>query len=274
MNRVLQGLIGPVCLVYIDDVLIFGKSKDEFTINLELVLNRIKDYGLKLNPKKCLIGFQSLEFLGFVISKFGKEISPSRLNGIVNMARPRSKTEVRSFLGLINFVRDFIPNCSVICHDMRRLTEKDEKFVWSEKLDKQFIKIKQIIKSSIRLAFPDDNQELHLFTDASDYGMGGILLQISKTGKRSPLALISKALSAVQRRWSTYEKEAWAIVSSIHKLDYFLRGHNFTLHTDHRNLTFLRTDTSAKVGRWFLSLSEYSFDIIHVAGAQNGAADC
>ncbi|GKT33642.1 hypothetical protein ADUPG1_002572, partial [Aduncisulcus paluster] len=82
------------------------------------------------------------------------------------------------------------------------------------------------------------------------------------------------SLSAVQRRWSTYEKEAWAIVSSIHKLDYFLRGHHFTLHTDHRNLTFLRTDTSAKVGRWFLSLSEYSFDIIHVAGAQNGAADC
>ncbi|GKT29972.1 Retrovirus-related Pol polyprotein from transposon, partial [Aduncisulcus paluster] len=79
MNRVLQGLIVPVCLVYIDDVLIFGKSKDEFTINLELVLNRIKAYGLKLNPKKCLIGFQSLEFLGFVISKFGKEISPSRI---------------------------------------------------------------------------------------------------------------------------------------------------------------------------------------------------
>ncbi|GKT28685.1 hypothetical protein ADUPG1_000809, partial [Aduncisulcus paluster] len=190
------------------------------------------------------------------------------------MARPSNKSDVRSFLGMINFIRDFIPSCSSLCARLYRLTEKETKFEWTEEVDTDFIKLKAVIKNAVCLTFPDDTQELHLFTDASDYGIGAILLQRDSEGISRPLAFISKILNSTQLRWSTYEKEAWSIVFAVHKLDYFLRGKHFVLHTDHRNLTFLKSSPNAKVGRWFLTLSEYSYDIKHIQGTRNGAADC
>ncbi|GKT35181.1 Retrovirus-related Pol polyprotein from transposon 297 [Aduncisulcus paluster] len=266
MNKIFDGLMGKACIVYIDDVSFLG----------EILTTSLKIYHwFSTEPKNTFsTGFETVEFLGFLLSKKGRVISPARTKAILEMARPSNKTDVWSFLGLLNFIRDFVPDCSGLCYKLYKLTEKDKRFEWSKELEEDFLRIKSIIKNAVPLAYPDDSQELHIFTDASDYGIGGILVQTVPGGTFSPLAFVSKILNSTQLRWSTFEKEAWAIVFAISKLDYFLRGRHFHLHTDHRNLTFLKSSPNAKVGRWFLTISEYSFDIHHIAGARNGAADC
>ncbi|GKT29468.1 Transposon Tf2-6 polyprotein, partial [Aduncisulcus paluster] len=272
MTDVFQGLLGKHCIVYIDDIIVFGKNIKAFIQSLVLVLERINLYSLSLNRDKCYLGMRQIEFLGFLISEEGRTISPDRVVAIRKIPSPRSKKEVRSFLGLVNFVRDFIPQCASVCHDLYTLTEKDAEFLWTSAHQQSFEKIKELVAGSATLAFPTGEGELRLFTDASDVGIGGVLVQVSDTTR--PIAFVSKALNPTQRRWSVYEKEGWAIIYCIKKLDYYLRGRKFTLFTDHRNLTFLERGDNAKITRWMMFLMDYSFTIVHVSGANNGAADC
>ncbi|GKT30792.1 hypothetical protein ADUPG1_005641, partial [Aduncisulcus paluster] len=112
---------------------------------------------------------------------------------------------------MVNFVRDFVPRCAELCDPLYRLTAKDAAFEWNESHTKAFMEIKKAIASAVTLDFVDPKAELCVFTDASDFGVGGILLQ-TINDKVTPLAFESKALTSIQRRWSVYEKEAWAIV--------------------------------------------------------------
>ncbi|GKT32665.1 hypothetical protein ADUPG1_006761, partial [Aduncisulcus paluster] len=200
MTHVFDGLIGKHCIVYIDDIIIFGRTIDTFVESLKLVLERINRFSLTLNREKCSLGMRQIEFLGFLISAEGRTICPDRVKAIKNIPEPTSKKDVRSFLGLINFVRDFIPECASISHNLYELTEKDTNFIWTKEHEESFSRLKELISSAATLSFPLDEGELRLFTDASDVGIGGALLQLSSDAKMKPIAFVSKALNAVQRR--------------------------------------------------------------------------
>jgi phage FluMu gp28-like protein len=144
---------------------------------------------------------------------------------------------------------------------------------WTDKTIEQFEKVKQQIISCPKLYWMDDNLPVFLHTDASDYGIGAYLFQVDSDGKERPIRFLSKALNAVQSRWSTIEKECYAIFYAFKELEYLIRDRKFTLRTDHRNLLFLNGQPSQKVTRWKLAIQEYDFDIEHTSGRDNVVAD-
>ncbi|GKT29211.1 unnamed protein product, partial [Aduncisulcus paluster] len=253
------------CVIYMDDILVVGSSEEEFLYNLEIILDRCAKKGLSINFEKCFLGFEEVEFLGYTISGAGKQIAPGRISSIENLRTPSSKRDVKCLLGMVNFVRSFIPACSSVCEPLSRLTAKDSDFVWGKEQDEAFERLKRLLKTAPTLAFPSEDAHLSLFTDASDVGVGAVLSQ-TKDSKIQVLAFLSKTLSDVQRRWSVIEKECWAIVFAMLKLEPLLKGRKFDLFTDHKNLTFIQRSPNAKISRWWLRVSEFSFDIRHVKG--------
>ncbi|GKT21280.1 Chromo (CHRromatin Organization MOdifier) domain, partial [Aduncisulcus paluster] len=176
-------------------------------------------------------------------------------------------------LGMLNFIREFIPDCSSLTEPLSRLTKKDIEFVWGDEQEATFKRIKRLLKESPTLSFPEEETKLSLFTDASDVGIGAVLVQ-GEDENRSVVSFISKTLTSVQRRWSVTEKECWAIVFAITQFERFLKGRHFDLFTDHRSLTFVQRSPNAKITRWWLRIQEFSFSVHHVKGEENGAADC
>jgi hypothetical protein len=193
-------------------------------------------------------------------------------------------TELRSFLGLCNYFRDHIRHyteASKPLYDLLKRTAaaKSKSLEWLSHEVDAFLNMKQLIIDCPTLYFirdsPDpqsDPYPIFLHTDASDYGIGAYLFQIVQ-GEEKPVAFLSKSLSDVEQRWSTFEKEGYAIYYSLVKFQHLLRDSFFTLRTDHRNLTYINTESSQKVVRWKLYIQEYNFNVEHIAGELNVAAD-
>jgi hypothetical protein len=150
--------------------------------------------------------------------------------------------------------------------------ERNRKLVWTEEARVSFHKIKQIINDIPTLFFPVEGGTIFLCTDASDYGIGSYCYQ-TVDDRVYHIAFVSKLLSAQETRWSTIEKEAYAIVYSLKKLEYLLRDKPFILKTDHLNLTFIDRESNAKVKRWKLDIQEYDFEIEYIPGPKNVVAD-
>ncbi len=273
MMGVLEGLIGSACLLYVDDILVFGKDEEDFTANLKAVLDRLLSYNIRLGASKCLIGVTSVKFLGNIVSADGISVDPSRLEAIADMKAPRTVSEVRSLLGMVNFYRRFIPGYSTVAEPLINLTRKGVPFTWAEDHDKAFSHIIKLLSASQTLAHPDYTKELIIQSDASGVGIGGVLLQRKAGQPDETVAFVSKTLSATERRWTLNEKEAFALYRSVIEFAPFIRGHHFDIETDHRNLTFLSTSISSKVERWKHRISEHHFAIRFIPGVQNAIAD-
>ena len=144
---------------------------------------------------------------------------------------------------------------------------------WSENQSKLFDELTREISECPKLWFIDENSPIHLETDASDYGWGAYLYQLDNDGIRHPIIFISKSFSDLQKRWSTYEKEGYAIFATLRKLGYLLRDVPFVLHTDHKNLLYITESSSAKVIRWKMEIMEFDFKAVHIKGDDNIVAD-
>ncbi|KAG9393036.1 hypothetical protein J8273_5622 [Carpediemonas membranifera] len=169
-----------------------------------------------------------------------------------------------------------IPSFAETAEPIIALTRSGVAWRWEAPQEQALERIKETLLDNMDLHDrprpPENpNQPLHLYTDASDIGIGAVLITGTGSGMKV-VSYFSKTLTPVQRRWSTYEQEGFAIMSVIAQAQHFLRGRHFTLHTDHRNLVFMAA-TAPKVQRWRLQLQTYEFDILHVAGTDNGAAD-
>ena len=153
--------------------------------------------------------------------------------------------------------------------------QKNHSIQWSKEMDEAWIKLKESINLCPKLFWVDDSGPIHLYTDASNIGMGAYLCQEKQDGKMYPIGFMSMTFNPTQQRWHTIEQECYAIVKALEKFDYLLRDVRFTLHTDHKNLTYVRENlkSSKKVLSWKLAIQEYMFDIVHVAGEDNPIAD-
>ena len=280
VTKVLVGLIYQICELYIDDLIIFGTTEDEFCERLERVLQRAQEFNITFNPKKVKLGMSKVEYVGHMVDSEGISFSAEKISEVLAFPTPVTCKQVRAFLGLCNFFRDHVRNHSMIDHDLRTVVteyDKRRKFNWTPKAEAAFKMLKTSIEKLAKLYFMHEDGKVVLETDASDYGVGGYLYYTlpnsSDPTAHYPIAFMSKSLDERQQRWDTPEKESYAIFLALRKWDHLLKNIHFRLRTDHKNLTYLNFAGSPKVYRWKLAVQGFDFDIEHVPGKDNIVAD-
>jgi transposase InsO family protein len=277
---VLHGLIYRICELYIDDCLIYGQNEDDFVTNLRQVFTRLREFGIKLKPKKCQLGFPEVDYVGFRLSSQGYSVIEQKAAKVTDFPQPLLHKQLKSFLGLINHFRDFIPQYGTLTHSLHSLVanyQPKHKIEWTDKAVDDFLRLKELLSKVPTLNFIDKSLPIYLHTDASDFGIGGYLFQLQKredgTVRELPIAFLSKALTKTQLRWGTPQKEAYAVFACIKMLTHQLSDVKFRLRTDHKNLTYINMNSNPMIVRWKLALMEFDFDVEHISGEDNFIAD-
>lgn len=270
MDTALRGLVEKHCFVYLDDIIIFGSTIQEHNTNLAIVLQRLRELGLKIQPDKCEFLKPELEYLGHVVTKDGVKPNQKKIEAVTSFKIPNSPTNVKSFLGLVGYYRKFIRNFSKIAKPLTDLTKKDNPFHWTETQQNAFDTLKQKLCEAPILKYPDFDKTFTLTTDASNEGLGAILSQDGH-----PCSYVSRTLNAPEKNYSTTEKELLAIVWAIKRFRQYLLGRKFIIQTDHQALKWLKDikDPSSRLMRWRLRLEEYDYEIEYKKGKENTAAD-
>lgn len=274
MTRILDKLIGVCCLVYMDDVIVYSKSMESHIEDLKKVMNMINQAGLKLHYDKCSFGQEKVNYLGYVISNNLISTDQNKIKAINQFPLPKTMKQLKSFLGLANYYRRFIPSFSALCAPLYELTRNKKLESWSKKNIKVFEEIKKALVSPSVLCMPDFNKEFFVTTDASDYAIGAILSQKNDINA-GVVSYFSRKLSDTEKKYSVFEKEALAIVSAIKEFKYYLYGRKFQVFTDHNPLCYLKNikDMHGRVARWLMFLQEYEFQVNYKCGSKNINAD-
>lgn len=264
------------CQAYIDDLVVFSRTEEEHFAHLRQVLETVRSEGVKLKLSKCLFFSQEMQYLGHRISAEGIKMDPSKLAFIQTITPPTSKKQVRSFLGKIQYYAKFLPDLSRVARPLSRLTGSKSTFKWEQEHQEAFEKLKGMIARDVMLAFPDDNLPFYITTDASDYAIGAVLSQKdADTGIERPILFLSKSLDDAQARYSTTEKELYAIMYALEKFHPFIFGRKFHLRTDHRALLWFcgKKNVQGRLARWSTFINQYAQDISFIQGKANLVAD-
>ena len=275
MEVVLAGLARTTCMVYLDDILVFGQDLAEHNTNLEMVLTRLREAGLRLKPAKCHLARQHVEFLGHIVSSAGVQTDPKKLKAVNRYPPPTDVKTLRSFLGLASYYRRFVPGFAATASPMHALTKKDVPFVWTGSCQSSFERIKELLTSAPVLVFPQFDRPFILETDASGAGLGAILAQKQDDGSVRPIAYASRTLQPHEKRYGATEMEGLGVVWAVKHFRPYLYGHACDLYTDHAALTSLLNtpQPSGKLARWGMAIQELDIRIRHRAGRSNTNAD-
>lgn len=261
---------------YIDDILIFTDTWEEHMRTTNQVLERLRNAQLTAKPSKCIVAYDSLEFLGHVVGNGQLKPQPEKITKIMNASRPRSKKEVRSFMGLVNYYRKFIPNFAAIAVPITDLTKKGNPNIvkWEDPQEHAFSTLKERLSASPILRLPDHQKGYILRTDASDIGIGTVLMQ-QDGDTLFPICYASRKLLQRERAYAVIERECLALVWAVSKFHIYLYGREFLLETDHHPLAYLTTAkiNNSRVMRWALSLQQYRFTVKAIRGSDNIGAD-
>jgi hypothetical protein len=261
---------------FVDDVIAHTEDWKVHISTLDRLFQLISDAGLTVKPSKCYFGYTDVEFIGHRVVEGMLLPQSDKVEKIMQALPPVNKKQLRSFLGLANYYRKFVPAFAELVLPLTELTKKStpNKLPWSENHQKAFERIKQALSSNPILKLPDVSKPFVLQTDASATGIGGILLQ-QYGQKLFPVAFISKKLLPRECNYATVERECLAIVWAINKLQVYLHGRKFTLQTDQRSLAYLHESKhlNPRLMRWALSLQPYQFKIEAIKGRDNVGAD-
>ncbi|KAK7481822.1 hypothetical protein BaRGS_00026969 [Batillaria attramentaria] len=274
MDQVLNDV--PGVFAYMDDVLAATESIADHSRCLVVALERLKDAHLTAKPEKCFIAYPEVEFLGFLLKGGLVGAQEAKEDLIQAIPVPATKKAVRSFLGLVSFYRNFIPHFSAIAAPLSDLTKKTKPntVVWTQECEEAFVALKNALVNKPVLHTPDMSLPFVLQTDASDTGLGAVLLQV-KDSQRVPVEFRSRKLNAAEARYSTVEKECLAIVWATSIFRQYLLGRHFLIESDHQPLSWLSQvkDTNRKLLRWSLELQEFDYEVKYVRGEANVLAD-
>ena len=275
MASILDGLEGVSNLM--DDICVSGRSQEEHDSRLHAVLSRLREVGVTLNPDKCEFSVCSMTYLGHLVSEHGISPDPGKMDAVVNFPAPTNVTEVRRFLGMINQLAKFIPNISEVTAPIRLLLGKGTAWCWEPQQEKSFKDLKRILLSSEVLCHYDRDHPTRIATDASQYGLGGVLLQ-EKQGVWRPVAYASRSLTSAETRYAAVEKEALAVTWGCERFAQYLVGKHFEIQTDHRPLVSLlgkkRLDElPVRIQRFRIRLFRFSYDVTYVPGKDQTSAD-
>jgi len=275
MDCVLAGLQWSSCLVYIDDVIIIGRSFDEHLHHLQQVFDRLKSAGLKIQPSKCHFLQREVNFLGHIVSSTGVSPDPSKTSKIKDWPVPQSVQEVQQFLGLANYYRRFIKNFATIAKPLHQTTERKKPFQWTPECEQAFTQLKTCLTTAPILAMPDWTKPFIVDTDASETGIGAVLSQCDSNGNEQVIAYASRLLTKPERNYCVTRKELLAVVTFLSHFRHYLIGVPFTIRTDHGALTWLQNFRSpeGQLARWLEKLQEFQFTIVHRPGRKHNNAD-
>ena len=278
METLLQGIQGVS--VYLDDILITGSDNKSHLENLEQVLNRLESAKLRLNKTKCSFMQPRIEYLGHIIDDKGLHPTEKKIKAIKEAPRPENITQLRSFLGILNYYSKFLPNISAKLTPLYSLLAKNTRWFWSAEQEKSFILAKEALQKDSLLVHYDSSRALVLACDASQYGLGAVLSHIMDDGSERPIAYVSRTLNSAEKKYSQLEKEALAIIFGVTKFHHYLYGRHFQIESDHKPLAYLFNETraipqmaSSRIQRWALTLSAYRYSIRHKAGKSLNNAD-
>ena len=262
-------------MVYIDDIIIYSKSGEEHNDHIRLMFQALQSHGLKLKPSKCYFRVPEVKLLGFIVDKTGRRSDPEKTAAIDNLPSPKDVSEVRSFLGMTGFHRHHIPDYAKLAYPLVQLTKKHARFTWGEREAETWGALKRELVSDRVMAHPKFDRPYKLYTDASAYSVGAILVQSDDEGVERPIMYLSKQLMEAQMKYATIESEAYAVVYALGKLRPYLHGAKFTIYTDHKPLKslFLQEQKNTRIQRWAVLLAEYGAPIEYWKGANNVRAD-
>ena len=242
--------------------------------SLELVLIRVAEYGLQLKSTKCNLFRTSVPFLGHIVGRAGLECDSNKLSAVANWIPPSTVKGVREFLGFTGYYRRFVPDYSTVAQPLVRLLGKDCKFKWTDACQDAFKALRALLIKAPVLAFPKEDIPYIVDTDASDYGIGGVLSQCIE-GSEYVIAYYSKSLNPAQQKYCTTRRELLAVVATLDHFKGYVWGPKFLVRTDHAALVWLKNlkNIQGMLARWLAKLQQFHFDIIHRPGAQHGNAD-
>ena len=278
MEGLLRGIPG-VC-VYIDDVLVTGKSTTDHLNNLQSVLTRMQSAGMRLKKEKCHFMLPEVEYLGYRLSSRGVQPSEGKIRAIKQAPTPSCLSQLKSFLGLVNFYGKFLPNLATTLAPLYKLLQKQSAWSWGPEQQHAFQTVKDQLSSSSVLAHYNPQHKLLLSCDASRYGIGAVLSHQLEDGTDKPIAFASRSLSDAEKRYSQLDKEGLAIVFVVTRFRQYLLGRHFTIYSDHKPLMHLFSESrgvpavaSARIQRWALTLSAYTYSISYRPGRNFSNAD-
>ena len=277
VENVLRDIDG-VC-VYLDDILLRGENEKDHVNKLRLVLKTLQEAGFTLKKSKCEIGLSEVSYLGFVVNKDGLKPNPLKVRAIADAPSPKDITQLRSFLGMLNFYRKFLPNVSTILEKLNRLLDNGCKWHWTAEHEKAFKHSKELLLNSDLLVHFDPSLPIVISVDSSSYGIGAVLCHVID-GVERPVLFISRTLAKPERGYSQLEREALAIVFALKRFHFYCYGQCFKLITDHQPLLSIFGDkknispmASGRIQRWSLILQNYRFSLVHRSGKKLYTAD-
>ena len=276
MNEILRDLSGVVC--HVDDILVFGRDREEHDSRLHGVLKRLEAAGVTLNKAKCQFSCTKIVFLGHVIDANGISPDPTKTEAIQKMKPPTNISELRRLMGMINQLNKFSPHIAHLSQPLRELLKSKTMWLWTAQHDEALNKLKDEICSHRVLAHYDVNAKTKISADASAYGLGAVLLQSHDGATWRPVAFASRALSETESRYAQIEKEALALVYACEKFSDYVLGKNISLETDHKPLVPILGSKSLdtlppRVLRFRIRLMRFQYSISHIPGKTLYMAD-
>ena len=279
MQQVLSPVLTSNIIIYIDDILIMSESFDDHIETVQKVLMLLAKYSIKIKVDKCEFFKEEVKFLGHVINGNGLRKSEEYVKSVKNVKKPTTVKEMRKFLGLINFQRKFIEDCSLLTQSLSPWTagNRNRKIAWSTEMDEAFDKLIEEVEKVVFLTHPDYTEgasKMELYVDASEKGAGACLQQ-RRNGTVGVIAYASMTFSPTQRRYHTWDRELAALRWGVATFRCFITGVPFIIFTDHRPLTYLYTmsSTNSRLARTLEELAEFDFVIHYRPGKYNQAAD-
>ena len=279
MNWVLKEFVGKFCEVYLDDILIYSNSVEEHARNVRLILETLRRHGLIASKSKSQLFADRIEFLGHYVSSKGLEPDSAKLDKITNFPTPRSVEDIKSFLGLVNYLAmfDFIPGLADQSSVLTGLQRKGVEFKWGDDHQRAFETTKRlckVVRFLQRLNY-ESEEPVWLIADASNKGVGGYVAQGKDWKTARPIGFYSRQYRPAEKNYPTHEQEMLAIVECMKHWYPQLMGIRFEVLTDHAPLQHWKTQRmlSKRQLRWIEFLSEFDFDIRHIPGVSNTAAD-
>ena len=270
-QRAIESVVGldiPNVIIYQDDIAVGGKDEAELEHRVRLLIEKLRNAGMKINEKKCVFKTQKLSFLGHIVSAEKMSPDPKLVSKILSIKPPTDRKTLSSFLGMINYYGRYIKNLSDLIEPLAALKEKGVDFKWTIRQQEAFQKIKEILSSEPVIRPFDVTKQIELTTDASENAIGAILSQ-----EGHPVMFMSRRLSKAERNYSNIEREALAIVWATFRARHFLIGTKFLLRCDHSPLEYIFNPrrelpkvTSARILRWAIQLMGFDYEIQYVKG--------
>jgi len=275
MDTTFAGLKWVLCLVYLDDVIVWAHCWVEHLDRCRKVLERCRERNLLLKATKSFVGFTELSCLGHTVNEHGRRPDVKKTIAISSLKDPSSVSELATFLGMTNFYSEYVENYAAVTYPLNELRKSGAEWVWTDQHRAAVATLKSALTSDAVLVHPDYSRQFIVMPDASIFAVGGVLAQLDDQGRERPISYRSKKLNPAEQKYAVYELEALGVIYCVRKFRPYIEGQNFLLVTDHNALLWLfrQPNLRGKLARWALDLQQFEFTIQHRAGRAHVVLD-